>query len=67
MEQSYRIGRKRGLAAAEAEGDPAYYLRLETGARWLAERSGCAEEKTEHLGHADRYRHLRLDAPAGGR
>lgn len=46
-----------------AEADSAYYLRLETGARWLAERSDGAEERREHLGHADRYRGLRLDAP----
>ena len=54
-------------AADKAESEAARYLRLETGARWLAERAACAEERREHLGHADRYRHLRLDCAPGGR
>jgi hypothetical protein len=51
----------------EHESDTAYYRRLETGARWLAGRAACAEERREHLGHADRYLHLRLDSAPGGR
>jgi hypothetical protein len=52
---------------AAAGGDAAYYGRLESGARWLAGRAAGAEERREHLAHADRYLHLRLDAPAEGR
>lgn len=65
-------GRYSVMAAAaapepEAGDDSAYYRRLETGARWLAGRAACSEERRRHLGHADRYLHLSLDAPAGGR
>jgi hypothetical protein len=43
------------------------YQRLETGARWLASRSGAGAERDAHLGHADRYARLRLDAASGAR
>jgi hypothetical protein len=48
----------------ETDGEAAYYGRLETGARWLAGRSASAGERNEHLAQAERYLHLRLDAPA---
>lgn len=63
-------GRYSVMAAAQqaaVEGDAAYYGRLESGARWLAGQAAGAEERREHLAHADRYLHLRLDAPAEGR
>ena len=47
--------------------ETAYYERLETGARWLASRSGAGAERDAHLGHADRYARLRLDAAPGAR
>ena len=53
MEESNRI--------AEA----GYYGRLETGARWLASRAAAGAERDAHLGHADRYARLRLDAAGG--
>ena len=52
---------------ADGGGDSAYYERLEAGARWLAGRAATAGERREHLGQADRYRHLRLDVAHGGR
>jgi len=51
---------RNGLAEA------GYYGRLETGARWLASCAGDGTERDAHLGHADRYARLRLDAAAGG-
>ena len=42
-----------------------YYERLETGARWLASRAGEGAERDVHLGHADRYARLRLEASGG--
>ncbi|HEX6374656.1 MAG TPA: hypothetical protein VFZ91_02940 [Allosphingosinicella sp.] len=50
----------------QCRSDAAYYERLETGARWLASRAGEGSERDGHLGHADRYARLRLDAAAGG-
>ncbi|MDB5691108.1 MAG: hypothetical protein JWO81_171 [Alphaproteobacteria bacterium] len=47
--------------------DAAYYERLETGARWLASRTASQEEREKHLGMANRYARLRLDAAGGGR
>lgn len=44
-----------------------YYQRLETGARWLASRSGVGAERDAHLGHADRYARLKLDSDAEAR
>jgi hypothetical protein len=69
MERSDWPGRDRASGAAfpEAEGEAAYYGRLETGARWLAARSASAGERHAHLGHADRYLHLRLESAPGGR
>ena len=43
-------------------GDSGYYEQLETGARWLAARAGEGTERDAHLGHAERYARLRLDA-----
>ncbi len=54
-------------AAAESPADPAYYERLETGARWLASRAAEGFEREGHLGNANRYARLRLDAAASGR
>ena len=53
--------------AAEGKAEEARYLRLETGARWLAGRSESEGERGEHLGHAARYRQLRLASAPGGR
>ncbi|HEX8239728.1 MAG TPA: hypothetical protein VF574_08335 [Allosphingosinicella sp.] len=41
-----------------------YYERLETGARWLAARAKAGVEREGHLGNANRYARLRLDAAA---
>jgi hypothetical protein len=57
----------KAAAAAPALGDPAYYERLETGARWLASRAPEGFEREGHLGNANRYARLRLDAAAAGR
>ena len=46
---------------------PCYYERLETGARWLASRAAEGAEREGHIGNADRYARLRLDAAAAGR
>jgi hypothetical protein len=56
-----------GVAAGRApapqpDADAAYYERLETGARWLASRTSSQEERDEHLGMANRYARLRLEA-----
>ncbi|HYD36619.1 MAG TPA: hypothetical protein VEA60_03340 [Allosphingosinicella sp.] len=55
------------VPAPSAEADSAYYGRLESGARWLAGEAACAEERSEHLGQAERYLRLRLDSAPGGR
>ncbi|HLL30751.1 MAG TPA: hypothetical protein VK403_07125 [Allosphingosinicella sp.] len=47
--------------------DTRYYEQLETGARWLASRVTDGAEREGHLGNADRYARLRLDAAAAGR
>jgi hypothetical protein len=47
---------------ADAGGEAVYYQQLETGARWLAARTTCAAERSTHLGMANRYAELRLDA-----
>ncbi|MET1110539.1 MAG: hypothetical protein ABWX67_03330 [Allosphingosinicella sp.] len=62
-------GRYSVKAAAAAPGfaDSAYYERLETGARWLAARAAPGCEREGHLGNANRYARLRLDAAAAGR
>lgn len=52
---------------APAPADAAYYERLETGARWLASRAAEGSEREGHLGNANRYARLRLDAAAAGR
>jgi hypothetical protein len=54
-------------ALASPAGDAAYYQRLETGARWLASRTGSEAERGEHLGMANQYARLRLDAAGTGR
>jgi hypothetical protein len=48
--------------AAPERADAAYYHRLETGARWLADRSADDAEREQHLGMANRYSRLRLEA-----
>lgn len=55
----------RPLLALPAPADSLYYERLETGARWLASRSGEESERQGHIGNANRYARLRLDAAAG--
>lgn len=57
----------KAAAAAPPPGDPAYYERLETGARWLAARAAEGCERQGHLGNANRYARLRLDADSAGR
>jgi hypothetical protein len=52
----------KAAAAAPPSADPGYYERLEAGARWLAERCGQGYERERHLGNANRYARLRLDA-----
>ena len=47
-------------------GDTGYYEQLETGARWLAARADEGSERDTHLGHAERYARLRLDAVVAG-
>ena len=54
-----------GLQAPAADG--AYYQRLETGARWEASRAVSEAERSEHLGMANRYARLRLDAAENAR
>jgi hypothetical protein len=54
-------------AAAAPSADPAYYERLEAGARWLAARASEGCEREGHLGNANRYARLRLDSEAAGR
>lgn len=50
-------------AVPQVEGEePAYYEQLEIGARWLASRSAHEAEKREHLGMAERFARLRLEA-----
>jgi hypothetical protein len=44
--------------------DAVHYERLETGARWLASRAGEGAEREAHIGNANRYARLRLDAAA---
>jgi hypothetical protein len=56
----------KAAAAAPPPADPAYYERLETGARWLAARSAEGCEREGHLGNANRYARLRLDADYEG-
>ena len=51
------------LALAPPEyPDPAYYERLETGARWLASRAGCEAERDGHLATANLHARRRLEA-----
>ena len=47
--------------------DPAYYERLEIGARWLASRAASEAERNDHLGTANKYARQRLEAAGGGR
>jgi hypothetical protein len=62
-----RYSVKAAAAAPPPPRDPAYYQRLETGARWLAERSAEGCEREAHLGNANRYARLRLDSDQAGR
>jgi hypothetical protein len=39
-----------------------YYAQLEQGARYLASLAGDEAERSEHLGWANRYYRLRVDA-----
>lgn len=39
-----------------------YYAELEQGARYLAAQAANSDERLEHLGWANRYSRLRLDA-----
>jgi hypothetical protein len=57
----------KAAAAAPPTRDPGYYERLETGARRLAERAGHGYERERHLGNANRYARLRLEADPAGR
>ena len=41
-----------------------YYAELEQGARYLAARAASDAERTVHLGWANRYYQLRVDAEA---
>ena len=62
--------RTRGCAPAVLEpehGGAVYYEQLEGGARWLAAKAGGAAERDQHLGMANRYARLRLEAPRPGR
>jgi hypothetical protein len=54
----------RPAAALPSNADAGYYERLETGARWLAARSKAGVEREGHLGNANRYARLRLEAAA---
>lgn len=56
----------KAAVAAPSPADPAYYERLETGARWLASRAAEGVERQGHLGNANHYARLRLDAAASG-
>ena len=71
MENPRSLERKRAAAAGtrppSAVPDAVYYQRLETGARWLASRSGAAAERDVHLVMANRYARLGLDAAGAGR
>jgi hypothetical protein len=46
----------------EAPGDAPDYEHLEIGARWLASRTENEAERQVHLGLANKYARLRLDA-----
>jgi hypothetical protein len=50
------------MEEAHRAADVRHYTQLETGARWLASRSGPGEERDGHLAHAERYSRLRCDA-----
>jgi hypothetical protein len=62
-----RYSIKAAAAAPPPPADPAYYERLETGARWLASRSAEGCEREGHLGNANRYARLRHEAASAGR
>jgi hypothetical protein len=47
--------------------DPAYYEKLEIGARWLASRAGSPTERDEHLVTANLHARRRLEAASRGR
>lgn len=42
--------------------DATYYAQLEEGARYLAARASSECERRQHLGWANRYYRLRIDA-----
>jgi hypothetical protein len=54
----------RPALALPSLADARYYEQLETGARWLASRAREGAEREGHLGNANRYARLRLDAAA---
>lgn len=57
----------RAIRQAMPPADARYYGRLETGARWLASVALEGAEREAHLGQANRYARLRLDASEGSR
>jgi hypothetical protein len=59
-------GRYSVKAAAAGATDSSYYERLEIGARWLASRTKVDSERQEHLGMANKYSRLRLEAASSG-
>ena len=54
----------RPALALPAHADAVHYEGLETGARWLASRAEDGTERQTHIGNANRYARLRLDAAA---
>jgi hypothetical protein len=67
LELAGRYSVKAAAVAPLPTGGADFYKRLETGARWLAARSAEGCEREGHLGNANRYARLRLDAEAAGR
>ena len=57
----------KAAAAGPSPTGPEHYRRLETGARWLAARCAEGGEREAHLGQANRYARLGLDADSAGR
>jgi hypothetical protein len=55
------VAKERLMEDSHRASDVCHYTQLETGARWLAERS-AGEERDGHLAHAERYSRLRFDA-----
>ena len=66
LDREGQEGLRAALAPPEMP-DPAYYERLEIGARWLASRAASEAERNDHLGTANKYARQRLEAAGGGR